>query len=257
MLIDWFTVAAQIVNFLVLIWLLKRFLYPRILGAIEAREKRIASRLADAAAKEQQASEQLALYNARLRDLEQQQQTMLADAKVAVAARQSEMTENARHEIELLKTKWTEELDRERDAFLLELRRRAAAEILEITRRTVEELAGIDVQECAVRVFLEQIQSMDVNAGKMLANGELLVRSEFDVPPQARERIERALEDKLQLPVRLKFIRTRGIGLGLEIRGGGWRLGWNSESYLEALEDHLKQAIESSPEARKVQAGVS
>ena len=48
MLIDWFTVAAQAVNFLILVWLLKRFLYKPILGAMDAREQRIASRLRQA-----------------------------------------------------------------------------------------------------------------------------------------------------------------------------------------------------------------
>ena len=48
MLIDWFTVVAQIVNFLVLVALLKHFLYGRLVEAIDAREKRIAARLAEA-----------------------------------------------------------------------------------------------------------------------------------------------------------------------------------------------------------------
>jgi F-type H+-transporting ATPase subunit b len=43
MLIDWFTVGAQALNFLILVWLLKRFLYKPILDAIDAREKRIAA----------------------------------------------------------------------------------------------------------------------------------------------------------------------------------------------------------------------
>ena len=48
MLIDWFTVGAQALNFLILVWLMKRFLYKPILRAIDEREKRIASELADA-----------------------------------------------------------------------------------------------------------------------------------------------------------------------------------------------------------------
>ena len=52
MLIDWFTVGAQVLNFLILVWLLKRFLYKPILNAIDAREKRIAAELADAACEE-------------------------------------------------------------------------------------------------------------------------------------------------------------------------------------------------------------
>ena len=48
MLIDWFTVGAQAVNFLILVWLLKRFLYKPVLAAIDAREKKIAATIEDA-----------------------------------------------------------------------------------------------------------------------------------------------------------------------------------------------------------------
>ncbi len=51
MLIDWFTVGAQALNFVILVWLMKRFLYKPILDAIDAREKRIATELADAGRK--------------------------------------------------------------------------------------------------------------------------------------------------------------------------------------------------------------
>jgi F0F1-type ATP synthase, subunit b len=50
MLIDWFTVGAQGLNFLILVWLMKRFLYRPILHAIDEREKRIAAELSDAEA---------------------------------------------------------------------------------------------------------------------------------------------------------------------------------------------------------------
>ena len=55
MLIDWFTVIAQVVNFLILVWLLKRFLYRPILDAIDDREQRIATKIASAEAKEHEA----------------------------------------------------------------------------------------------------------------------------------------------------------------------------------------------------------
>ena len=48
MSIDWVTVLAQIANFLVLLWLLKRFLYRPILNGIDAREAAIAQRISDA-----------------------------------------------------------------------------------------------------------------------------------------------------------------------------------------------------------------
>ena len=55
MLINWFTVAAQVVNFLILLYLLKRFLYRPILGAMEERERRIASAMEEATKAEEAA----------------------------------------------------------------------------------------------------------------------------------------------------------------------------------------------------------
>ena len=58
MQINWFTVIAQILNFLILVWLLKRFLYKPILNAIDEREKKIASQLKDADNRESMAKKE-------------------------------------------------------------------------------------------------------------------------------------------------------------------------------------------------------
>lgn len=58
MLIDWFTVGAQVFNFLVLVWLMKRYLYQPILHAIDTREARIAAELSDADAKKADAQKE-------------------------------------------------------------------------------------------------------------------------------------------------------------------------------------------------------
>jgi F-type H+-transporting ATPase subunit b len=67
MLIDWFTVGAQALNFLILVWLMKRFLYKPILHAIDEREKRIAAELADADAKKAEAKRSATSSSARTR----------------------------------------------------------------------------------------------------------------------------------------------------------------------------------------------
>ena len=47
MLIDWFTVIAQIVNFLILMGLLKYFLYDRVIAIMDERQRKIDERLTD------------------------------------------------------------------------------------------------------------------------------------------------------------------------------------------------------------------
>ncbi|HVP46436.1 MAG TPA: hypothetical protein VMT32_07630 [Bryobacteraceae bacterium] len=248
MLIDWFTVCAQIVNFLILVWLLKKFLYERILRAIDEREKRIATQLAEAEAREKRAGEQLALYQAKLQDFEQTHEAMLAQVRLEADKLHAELLDKAREEVHALENKWQADVDRERQAFLLDLRRRAAMEILTIARRTVADLSGMDVQQCAIRVFLEKFRALDSDARKRFTQGELSIRSPFELPEAARAEIQQTIEQGLERPVSLRFERAPEMGLGLELRGNGWRVGWNSESYLETLEEDLKEAFEHSAE---------
>lgn len=257
MLIDWFTVAAQIVNFLVLVWILKRFLYRRILSAIEAREAKIAERLAAAEAKEKEAGQQLALYQARLQDIEQQRESRLAQARLDAGKLQTEMLEQAREHVCSLEAEWQEDVNREREAFLLELRRRAGAEILAITRRAMADLACMDVQDCAVRVFLEKIRLMNHDSTKILSKGDLVIRTACALSGDIQAEIQQTIEERVKMPVILRFERASGTGCGLELRGNGWRIGWNSESYLEALEEDLREALEHSPEPKSHAAGVA
>jgi F-type H+-transporting ATPase subunit b len=244
MLIDWFTVAAQIVNFLLLVWLLKHFLYGRILRAIEARERGIAERLAGADAKDKAAAEQLVLYQEKLQSFEQQQQDLLARARLEAGKQQSEMLAQAREHVRALEAGWAADLERERSAFLTDLRRRAASEILALARQTVADLACVDIQRCAIQAFLEKVRALDRDACRSLAKGDLSIRTAFDLPETARAEVEQALRDQAHMPVTLRFERAPGIGLGIELRGNGWRIGWNSESYLETLEESLRKALD-------------
>jgi F-type H+-transporting ATPase subunit b len=75
MLIDWFTVGAQLLNFLVLAWLLKRFLYRPILDALDAREQRIAAELADADAKRAEADKARDEFQHKNEAFDRQQRT--------------------------------------------------------------------------------------------------------------------------------------------------------------------------------------
>jgi F-type H+-transporting ATPase subunit b len=251
MLMDWFTVAAQIVNFLILVWLLKHFLYGRILRAIAVREDKIAAGLADAEAKQKEAAAQLALYQAKLQDLEQQQERLLAEARLDADKQRAELIEKAREHAASLESEWDEDLTRERDAFLLDLRRRAATEILALARRAVADLACVDLQQCAVRVFLEKVRDLDREACQKLGKGDLLIRTAIDLPEETRASIQETLHARMERPVILRYERAPGIGLGIELRGNGWRIGWNSESYLESLDEDLRNAIDRARAAHE------
>src|SRR5580658_3608803 len=96
MLIDWFTVGAQALNFLILAWLLERFLYKPILAAIDAREKRIAAELADADARKAEAQKERDEYERKNREFEQQRATLMSKAVDEAKAERQRLLEEAR-----------------------------------------------------------------------------------------------------------------------------------------------------------------
>jgi F-type H+-transporting ATPase subunit b len=248
MLTNWFTIAAQIINFLLLVWLLKRFLYGRIIAAINKREGKIATALSEADAKEKAAAEQLALYQAKVEEFERLRDNLLAEARLDAEKQHAELIEKAREHARSLESAWREDLEHERAAFLLDLKNRAAAEILAIARRTVADLACLDVQQCAVQTFLEKLRLLDRDVCKSLvsksgAASDLVVRSAFELSEDTQAEIRQTIEERLETPVCLRFERAPDMGLGVEVRGNGTRIGWNSESYLEALERDLAQAL--------------
>ncbi|MBI4642415.1 MAG: F0F1 ATP synthase subunit B, partial [Deltaproteobacteria bacterium] len=115
MLINWFTVAAQIVNFLILVALLKRFLYGPIVAAMTAREGKIAAQLTEARQKRQEAEQEEASLHQKIREIEEQRQEMLTEAGRQAEAHKKELFSQARQEVEQIRQKWAASLKREKE----------------------------------------------------------------------------------------------------------------------------------------------
>src|SRR5580693_1866505 len=113
MLIDWFTVGAQALNFLILVWLLKRFLYKPILNAIDAREKRIATELADADAKKAEAQKERDEFLRKNQEFDQQRAALLNKATDEAKAERQRLLDEVRKDADALRAKREEAMRNE------------------------------------------------------------------------------------------------------------------------------------------------
>lgn len=244
MLIDWFTVLAQIVNFLILVTLLKRFLWGRLVRAIDQRESRIAGRLTEADQKNQEAGRLLEGVRAEKAELARRRSEMLAQAQTEAENRRIELTQQAREEVQRLESRWHEDLEREQKLFLDELRRRTAGELIAVLRRALADLACSDIQHCAEEVFLEKLHTINAATLRDLASRELTVLTPTELSGETQRKIESALEERVGAPVHPQFTRVPSMAWGIELRSDGRRIGWTPDSYLESLEDKLREALE-------------
>ncbi len=151
MLIDWFTVGAQIVNFLILVWLLKRFLYKPILEAIDAREQRIAGELADANAKKAEAEKQRDEFQRKSSDFDQQRAALMSNVADEVKAERQRLLDDARRAAEALTAKRMEALRNDAQNLSRAISRRTQDEVFAIARKALADLATVSLEERARR----------------------------------------------------------------------------------------------------------
>jgi len=248
MLIDWFTVAAQAINFLILIWLLKRFLYKPVLGAIESREKRIADGLAAVAAKTDEAQAELAEYKRKKEEIEQHRQALMQEAADAAAAEHHNLMDQARSDCDAFRAKLQDTLRADQDVLRAEIASRAQSEVFAIARKALADLGTANLEERIAEVFTQRLRDLDGRqreelAGAINKSKRAVVRSAFELAPAARAAVEQALKDTTGASAGLLFEVAPELLGGVELTTDGHKLAWNIEDYLTNLEDSMQTLL--------------
>ena len=249
MLIDWFTVGAQALNFLVLVWLMKRFLYKPVLGAIDAREKGIAKELADAAAKMAEAEKQRADLQGRTDELEQQRAALLSKATDEAKAERQRLLDEARSAADALTATRQEALKSDARSLTQAISRRTQQEVFAIARKALADLATTSLEERLGEVFTRRLREMDSKAKATIAEAltktsePALVRSAFELPAVQRAVVQNAVNETFAADVRIRFETAPDVISGIELTVQGQRVAWSIASYLGSLEDAVDKLL--------------
>lgn len=242
MSIDWFTVGAQALNFIVLMWLLNRFLYKPILRTIDAREKQIASEAAAADAKMAEAQAGREEFGQKNEELAQQRAEFLSRARDEAKEERQRLLDEARKAAAALSAKRLESLKSETDKLHHAIARRAQDEVFAIARKALSDLATVSLEERVGEVFTRRLREMDGEAKAALAEAvkkapePALVRSAFDLPTEQRAAIQSAINEALSADVRVRFETAPDLVSGIELATNGHKVSWNIAAYLASME---------------------
>jgi F-type H+-transporting ATPase subunit b len=255
MLIDWFTVGAQLLNFLILVWLLKRFLYRPILDAIDAREKRIAAELADADAKKAEAKQERDEFQHKNEAFEQQRAALMSQATDAAKAERQRLLDEARQAADALSAKRQETQRNEAQSLKQAIGQRTRQEVFAIARKALTDLASASLEERMAEAFIHRLRELGEPARNALggtlrtASEPARVRSAFELPPAQRAAIQDALNRTFSADLALKFeTAPESIG-GIELTSNGQKLAWSIDDYLAALEDGVDELVNARSSA--------
>jgi len=255
MLIDWFTVIAQVINFLILVWLLKRFLYQPIVSAIDARERRIATELANADAKKTEAQQERDAFQHKNEVFEQQRAALLSQVMDEAKAERLRLLDAARQESDSLRAKRKEALKSEQQSLSEALTRRAREEVFAIAHKVLVDLAGTTLEERMAEVFLRRLRELD-DAGRTklksafkASSNPLLVRTAFILPLAHRFAIETAVKGILGSDTQVEFETAPDLVSGIEISTNGQKVAWSITDYLASLGQGVDELLKTQLKA--------
>ena len=261
MKINWFTVIAQIINFLILVWLLKRFLYKPILKAIDEREKKITGQIKDADAKKAAAEKEQADFKKRNDDFDARKKELEAKAVADANTQRDKLLDDAKNAANTLRTNLEKAIKEKQAADALASAEKTQQQVFAIAKQALKEMASSSLDEQSVNTFIKRLHALNddekqqfITAFKSNAN-TILVRSAFDLPVPQQTAITDAVNETLGTKTTLQFKTASELIGGIELSTNGYKLAWSLEEYLKALQNSTAASTKDKQNVKPVLNG--
>lgn len=252
MVIDWFTISAQVLNFVILLWLLKHFLYGPILNALDTREEKIANDISDATNKKLMADNLSVELKKKLTDFNQDRSDLLKTAKKEVEDQKTSLLEEAKQEIVDKKKRWSQSLLNEQEILYKKVTSNIERELFLVVRKTLNDLAGLTLEECIADKFIEKFENLEKNEKEKFiayldkSRVPLLVLSSFDLSEELEQQFRDVVHKVLGREMKVQFQTSSRIVSGIEFVIEGYKYSWSVDHYISSMQEKLGNMLSTS-----------
>jgi F-type H+-transporting ATPase subunit b len=224
--LNWSTFILEIINFLLLVWILKHFFYAPVMKVIEQRRQAIDASLAQAAAKRAEAEAMEEKYQSRLEDWEREKQRARESMHQEVSGERDRLLAALRKTLENERTK-AQVLEQRR----LEEERRmneqeALANAAEFAGRLLTRLTGPELEQRLCQLLLAQLPALPGERRDALRAGfrddamPVRVASAYPLAPEMRTALQNALGEVAAQRIECAFMESPELIAGLRINIG-------------------------------------
>jgi F-type H+-transporting ATPase subunit b len=238
MQVDWITVAAQIVNFLILVWLLHRFLYGPITRAMARRENRIKERLDDAAQEREEAKAKQRELDQKLQELEDRRDEKLREAREEAEGVKRKLEQEAREEVDRKREAWLAEMREDQEEFMMHLRETISTSFRDLAEDALRDLADSSLSERMAVVFVGRLHDLPEDDVQRLRessreNGGVRIETGQPIEADTRRKLTRTVHDLIAEDIEVAFEGDVSGLVGLRLRAGSATIEWSIDDYLD------------------------
>jgi F-type H+-transporting ATPase subunit b len=221
---SWSTFALQLINFLVLVWLLKRFLFKPVSAIFARRKAEIAQAQVEADAARHSAEQARHEFDQRRTEIEAQRQTLIEQTRLELANERAKMIEAAQADIERLKSAMFKQLDEEREKAAREITERAVQIAVQLADRLLRQCAAPVLDELFLKPVLSHLDHLTLAERAALVDqagpngGSLSVTTAARLDPAAESNWRSALIKHLGVTPQITFAVDKDLIAGTELK---------------------------------------
>ena len=229
------TFAFEIINFLILVWILQRLFYKPVREIIARRKQQIDQTLTDAAQMRLEAEELKQNYENRLQQWEKEKQIALTQLHQQLEAeRQQKLLilqqelEQERNKSHTAQKKQQQELQRHQQTLALQNGARFATLVL-------QQAAGPELENRLLQLMLEQLQQLPPACQQSLDNEKTLpinINSVYPLSDKHKQQLEQKLTALIDKTLQFQYSQNPELIAGLRIDIGAWALHVNVQHEL-------------------------
>lgn len=248
--IDWFTLIAQILNLIILLFLLRKFLYLPVLKAVEARQLLIREELkkAENALIKAEKAEKMCLAEAQ--KIEKEKQKILAKVRMEAEKLSADLREEAENQYQQAKTEWKNRLQSEQKGFDAALQKLVAERFNSFAEKAIKQMANAELNELIVEQFIIKIKNLteeekiDLQA-YFYKQKKIIVQTATSLSSALQKRIEDMLRHECKINDDIKpvyEVDPEIIG-GIILQSGEYMIQWNLNAYIEEFKQTTEKEV--------------
>ena len=246
--IDWLTVIIQAANFLILVWILKRYLYKPILNAMDKRQKAVFAKLREAEKRELDAEKARKNFENEKQNVKDESRKVFLDAHKKAEEEKSEMVKEAHHDMQKKQSRFEEQLDLEKKALYQSVRNLAGETLIKTARDALGELATKDLESDMVSLFVQKISKNTSKDFAQIIDGiknkkTIFLSSSTKLDAKDKKVIEGALKDLSGVSPTITYKENSDLICGIEILCDTVMIRWGFDKYIENFGRSLNDAL--------------
>lgn len=247
--LNWSTVFFQLINFLVIVWVLKRYLFTPVLSAMEKREQVIQSRLKEAEKARQLAIDEKKKLGVKIAEVEKSKGEVISEVLQKSEKEQALMISNLNNEIQAKKVAFDKRLVEEREALRSSIKEIAGSVIVNTVSLALTDLANEKIQAVILDNFVAKLESGKVEKSTLLKDfynksKHIEVNTSFLLEKAEETKIKKALSLLIGKDVNsIDFKLDESILCGIEVVCDSLLISFGIDTYIKALKTNLDNAI--------------